>query len=252
MTYWFKPAAVFLALLGATDVAFAAVFEQLAVFTVPTGARLGFSIASDCSKTLYYTNRNFPTSLIPTLHVMENKNLIASIPTFDAATNETVRFAEMAWDKGRGKLWAGTDVWNGDSVSPTQVYLLDPTTGSATYQFTAVDTNKLPDGLAYDGTDDTIWMSPHDSTRIYHYQTNGTLINVISPKNIDGAELTISGVVVGVGDLLYVGKQASGQIFKVKKSDGSFISSFPAFGKPADPHEGIKCDAKSFAPKTVV
>jgi hypothetical protein len=65
MTYWFKPAAVLLALLGATEIAFAIVGQPIHDFIVPiigTGvAGLGLSIAADCSETLYNTNINDPT-----------------------------------------------------------------------------------------------------------------------------------------------------------------------------------------------
>jgi hypothetical protein len=74
------------------------------------------------------------------------ETLVASIPMVDDGTGLDITFAEMAWDKGRGKLWAGT--YNIDL--PTVVYLLDPTTGEANLQFKAVGTSDWPDGLAYD------------------------------------------------------------------------------------------------------
>jgi hypothetical protein len=185
---------------------------------------------------------------------------ITSFPTVNDDTGNSLVFTEMAWYKGRGMLWAATDACRDH---PVQVYLLDPTTGEATFQFEARNENdfstNFADGLTYDGTDHTVWMSPDgpSSTDIYHYEENGTLINVITPKDSNGAALqvsgVISGVIVGVGDFLFVGKRRSGEIFKVKKSDGSFISSFPPFGVPGTVHnEGLKCDVKSFAPKTVI
>jgi hypothetical protein len=243
MTYWFKSAAVFLALLGVADVAFAAVGEVLATINLPPFA-VGFSIAADCSGRLYSTIRN-----IPTLYVSDKDGtLIESFPTVDATTGNSLVFIEMAWDKGRGKLWAGVDIEN----APVQVYLLDPTTGEATFQFTADFTNNFPDGLAYDGTDDTVWVSPSLTTDIYHYQADGLFINKITPTFSDGTPLTISGVVVGVGDLLYVGRRNGTFIFKVKKSDGSFISSLPSLGDPDIRNVGLACDVKSFAPFTVI
>jgi hypothetical protein len=202
------------------------------------------------------------TSYDPTLYVTDKDGtLIASFPTVDATTGKRLYFAELAWDKGRGKLWAGTyiDYDNNnkpEATIPAKVYLLDPTTGSATLQFTAVGTNNFLDGLAYDGTDDTVWAKPNNvvSSRIYHYEANGTLIDIITPTDSDGTALLISGVIVGVGNLLFVGKQRSGEIFKVKKSDGTFISSFASFGVPGENvrNEGLECDVKSFAPKTVI
>jgi hypothetical protein len=104
MTYSFKPAAVLLALLGATDVAFAVAGDEIHDFIVPiigTGvAGLGLSIAADCSETLYYTNRNDPT-----LYVMnKDGTLIASIPMVDDGTGLDITFGEMAWDnQGKGE-----------------------------------------------------------------------------------------------------------------------------------------------------
>jgi hypothetical protein len=54
-------------------------------------------------------------------------------------------------------------------------------------------------------------MSPDGSTDIYHYEENGTLINEITPKDNNDDPLVISGgVIVGVLDLIFVGKQRSG------------------------------------------
>jgi hypothetical protein len=245
MTYSFKPAAVLLALLGAAEIAFAIVGEQIHDFIVPI-VGLGLSIAADCSKTLYYRNKDDPTLYVTN----KDGTLIDSFPTVDADTGLDIILGEMAWDKGRGKLWAGQIRGSND---PVQVYLLDPTTGSATFQFTAVGTRDWPVGLAYDGTDGTVWVSLDDQKDIYHYEADGTPISVITPTHdISGTVLDISGVIVGVGDLLYVAREGKGRIFKVKKSDGSFISSFASFDGGENFNTGLECDVKSFAPKTVI
>jgi hypothetical protein len=57
---------------------------------------------------------------------------------------------------------------------------------------------------------------------------------------------SISGVAVGVGDLLYLGRNGAVRIVQVKKSDGSFIQDFASPGGSRD--EGLECDAVSFAP----
>jgi hypothetical protein len=46
-------------------------------------------------------------------------------------------------------------------------------------------------------------MSPDGSSDIYHYEENGTLINVTvtTPKDSNDDPLVISGVIVGVGAL---------------------------------------------------
>jgi hypothetical protein len=248
MTYSFKPAAVLLALLGVTDVAFADAGDQISNVTLPIVGDGGFSIAADCSETLYYTNEETSELYVADKNGIHN----GRFSTVVAGTTDKLVFTEMAWDKGRGMLWAATLVGGLGRPDQVQVYLLDPTTGEATFQFTALDANNMPttyaDGLAYDGTDNTVWMSPDGSSDIYHYEENGTLINVTTPKDSNDDPLVTSGVIVGVGDLLFVNKRPSGGIFKVKKSDGSFISSFSTFGA----NHGLECDVKSFAPKTVI
>jgi hypothetical protein len=99
MTYSFKPAAVLLALLGVTDVAFADAGDQIYDFIVPIIDGGGFSIAADCSETLYYTNENDPT-----LYVTNKDGILnGSFSTVVAGTTDKlVVFTEMAWDKGRG------------------------------------------------------------------------------------------------------------------------------------------------------
>jgi outer membrane protein assembly factor BamB len=157
MTYSFKPAAVLLALLGVTDVAFADAGDQISNVTLPIVGDGGFSIAADCSETLYYTNEETSELFVTDKNRIHN----GRFSTVVAGTTDKLVFTEMAWDKGRGKLWAAALVFGGlfrpDQV---QVYLLDPTTGEATFQFTALDANNMPttyaNGLAYDGTDNTV------------------------------------------------------------------------------------------------
>jgi hypothetical protein len=107
------------------------------------------------------------------------------------------------------------------------------------------------DGIAYDGNDDTIWISGDVSTTIEHYQSDGTFIGQITPTDAAGNVLgLISGVTVGVGDLLYLGRNGAAQIVQVRKSDGGFIAMFASPGGARD--EGLECDAVNFAPKLVL
>jgi hypothetical protein len=243
---WFK-LTVFLALLGMAGIAFAATGDEVAVvdLPVPVGPTLaGVSIAVDCSGTLYYTIFNAAVLLVTD----KDGTSIALIDTVDASTNLQIILAEMAWDKGRGNLWAAAQI-----EKKRNIYLLDPVTGIATFQFTAPEAvgPQIIDGLAFDGTDDSIWLSPIASEHIWHYRaTDGMFLGMITPTNSIGDVLSSNdGVVVGVGDLLYLGQFGLGEIVKVKKSEGSFISSFAS---PDNHYDGLECDVQSFAPKTVI
>ena len=52
---------------------------------------------------------------------------------------------------------------------------------------------------------------------------------------------------VGVGDLLYLGRNGLVEIVQVKKSNGDYIGSFASPGGARD--EGLECDPVNFAPK---
>lgn len=203
---------------------------------------LGFGVSAgvDCIGNVYYTNNGQNN-----LYVMDKDGtLLNTLPTTDASTGASRDFDEIAWDQSRGIFWAQLHGSN-----PVDVFQLDPATGVATFAFTSV-TNSLGffrDGIAYDGTDDTLWITGDVSTTIEHYQADGTYLGQITPKNASGANLgTISGVMVGAGDLLYLGQNGLIEIVQVKKSDGSFIASFASPGGARD--EGLECDPVNFAP----
>lgn len=155
----------------------------------------------------------------------------------------------IAWDNGRKVLWG-----NQHGSNPVAIYTINPTTGTATKAFDSQTTSvgTFRDGLAYDASDDSLWESGDISSTIEHYKaSDGTLINTITPKNAVGGTLgNISGVVVGVGDLLYLGQDGLQQIVQVKKSDGAFINVFASPGGARD--EGLECDAVNFTPKTAL
>lgn len=204
----------------------------------------GVSIGANCDGNLYYTQGNH------NLYKMDKSGtLLDTIPITDSVSGAPLTMDEMAWDNGRKVFWAQRHGSN-----PVEVYKLDPATGVATHAFTSA-TNSLGsfrDGIAYDASDDSIWISGDVSTTIEHYQAcDGSLLGHITPKNAGGGNLgMISGVTVGVGDLLYLGRNGLRQIVQVKKSDGSFIGAFASPGGARD--EGLECDAASFAPTLVL
>lgn len=204
----------------------------------------GVSVAVDCDGNIYYTNNGQNN-----LYVMDKTGaLLNTLPTVDSVTGAALDFDEMAFDASRGVLWAQLHASN-----PVDVYQIDPATGISTFQWHSATNSvgSFRDGIAYDGTDDTIWLSGDVSTTIEHYKADGTPLPSITPKDAAGANLgTISGILVGVGDLMYLGRDGLTQIVQVKKSNGDFIGSFASPGGTRD--EGLECDPVNFGPTLVL
>lgn len=209
--------------------------DAIATVNLPVQGN-GVSVANDCQGTIFYTLYGDQT-----LHKMDKDgNNLGAVP-FVPPTD----IDEFAWDNTRQLLWGQVHGSN-----PVDVVTIDPNTGVVTFAFTSqtISVGTFRDGLAYDGTDDTIWISGDISTTIEHYQIDGTFINAITPKNVAGGTLgLISGVIVGNGDLLYLGRNGAVEVVQVKKSNGDFISSFASPAGARD--EGLECDSVSFAPK---
>lgn len=200
------------------------------------------NVAVDCIGNVYFTN--FGSN---NLYKMDKAGaLLSTTPVLVGGVSLVV--GEMAWDSSRSQLWAA-----GFGSNPN-IYRIDPATGVATLIFNAnhsTNIGSFVDGLAYDGTDDTIWVSTDVSTTIEHYTSAGTFLGQITPKNAAGGNLgSISGVIVGAGDLLYLGQDGAVRIVQVKKSDGTFIASFASPGGTRD--EGLECDSVNFAPKLAI
>lgn len=207
---------------------------------VPLPVRgFGVSVAVDCDGNIYYT-----LSPGTTLHKMDKNGILISSTPIRNAGGSPIDIDEFAWDNNLKVLWGGQHGSN-----PVNVWTVDRATGLATFQFVSrtISIGTFRDGLAFEGTDNTLWLSGDVSTTIEHYQTNGAFINQITPKNAAGGNLgLISGVIVGVGDLLYLGQNGLVKIVKVKKSNGDFISDFASPGGGRD--EGLECDPVNFAP----
>jgi hypothetical protein len=149
------------------------------------------------------------------------------VATFNTGLNGGV--GAMAWDAGRRMIWAGT------LDGSRRVYLIDPNTGSLTLQFTA-PTGNFTDGLAYDGTDGTLWMSEDATPWLYHLRTDGTVIDIFN------VGFPNSGIAVG-GNILYAGSNGWGRIFKLDKSNGSSLGEFAS---PGGRDEDLECDDVTF------
>jgi len=201
----------------------------------------GVSVASDCSGSIFFTNGD------SNLYRMDKTGaLTGTTPITDSVAGTPLFMDEFSWDETRMVLWAQQHGSN-----PIRVYQLNATTGVATFAFTAtqsISVGTFRDGIAFEAADDSIWISGDVSTTIEHYKTDGTFLNQITPKNAGGGTLgSISGVQVGLGDLLYLGQNGLVMIDQVKKSNGDFIAGFASPGGSRD--EGLECDSVNFAPK---
>jgi hypothetical protein len=212
-----------------------------AIVTVPLAVPgEGVSVANNCEGEIYYTHTD--ATLYKTDAAGAN---LGSVAIIDAASGARVVIDEMAWDESRQILWGQEHDSN-----PVDVYTINATTGAATFAFTAANTisaGTFRDGIAYDATDDSLWLTGDVSTTVEHYTTAGAFLGQITPTNAGGGTLgSISGVSVGVGDLLYLGRNGAVEIVQVTKSTGAFITSFASPAGTRD--EGLECDAFSFAP----
>lgn len=203
----------------------------------------GVSIAVGCDPSvLYYTVDG--SNL---LYSMDKTGVaLGAVPVLNAAGGQ-VFIDEMSYDLVSDVLW-GVE----HNSNPENVWRINRSTGAATLAFVSatLSAGTFRDGIAVDASDQTLWISGDVSTTIEHYNLAGVLLGAITPTDAAGNVLGgISGVSAGIGDLLYIGRNGFGQIVRVKKSDGSFISSFAS---PGGRDEGLECDAISFAPKLVL
>ena len=149
----------------------------------------------------------------------------------------------ISYDGTRNLFWAATMNLGGNM---RDIYQIAPD-GTATYIFTsnfpAIGT--FTDGLAYDGEDDSLWLSGDVDDEIYHYATDGTLIAgpILIPKDPNNS-CGNSGIAAGTG-ILYLGFNGCNIIQKHNKADLSLISSFVLNG--AMRVEDLECDNITFA-----
>jgi hypothetical protein len=214
--------------------------DQLAVIFAPVPGTIGVSVAANCRGELFYTNYQ-----VDSLYKMTAAGVLLDRVPLRDPTGAPISIGEMSWDEGRQMLWGATD------DSPTHgIYLIDPVTGMATYQFTGMGGYDLTDGLAFDPTDGTIWHSTDVSDSIAHFSATGLLLGYLTPLDANGLpQGLVSGICVGTNNTMYVGHNGLGLITRVNKSTGAFISTFAV---PGGRDEGMECDAINFAPTLAV
>jgi hypothetical protein len=148
----------------------------------------------------------------------------------------------MAFDSARNAIWF--DGGNGN------VYLaqLDASkqVTSVALAFNHPEYSSLVDGLAYDGTDDTLYYSGDVQATIYHYKSDGTLLGSFSWA---GNGCGNSGLAIG-GNLLFEGSDGCTHVWVADKSSTSTIVydfSTVALGDSSFRDEDLECDPNTFA-----
>jgi len=156
-------------------------------------------------------------------------HLNAGAVTITGASN----LAAMAWDATRSRLWACENY--------NTVMLIDTATGTVDNSVPGFSTSGCVDGLAYDGTDDTIWSSDDAAGSIQHYTTGGVLIASFPIGGLLGG-CGNSGIAVG-GPNLYLANNGCSQIYTLDKT----VSSSSLFASSPARLEDLECDGRTFA-----
>jgi hypothetical protein len=152
----------------------------------------------------------------------------------------------LAYDATRNAIWAG---W-GNGI-PGQVYLINldashaVTTSGVAFSAPAAVVCNLDDGMGYDATDDTLYISDDCSTTIFHYTTAGALLGSFPWA---GNACYNSGVAIG-GSLLFEGSDGCSHVWVVDKTTlaPAFDFSTVVAGDPNFRDEGLSCDPNTFA-----
>jgi hypothetical protein len=187
---------------------------------------VGTGIAFDGTNLLLSCDSsNVITAVNPTDGSFVRSYTISGVPALGA----------MAWDRGRQALWS----CGGFSGDDTIVYQVNLDTQTATQAFGG--TSGCPDGLAFDGTDDTLYLSADVATTVQHYKADGTLIANIDVTNRLGG-CGNSGIAIGGGNL-FLANNGCSQIYKADKTN---IATAQLFGTYPARLEDMECDDLTF------
>jgi hypothetical protein len=217
---------------------------------IAAGAPGGVSVAFDGTN-LYYTDRNGVVLKSVTPAGTERP----SVPIVGAAGLNA-----LTYDVTHDLFW-------GVDATGLGVYQVTRD-GFASLQFALIPAVDLPglcdvpagcstvvSGLAYDGTNDSLWYAPQGTQRVYHLTTAGQLIGYFDTNETSGALFPdcvtngVSGVAAGASSL-YVAAGDCAKGFRYTKSDSQPALKLSTF-KAAVGSGDVECDSLTF-PATVV
>lgn len=149
----------------------------------------------------------------------------------------------MAYDAANGTIWICTDPFNYGSA---RVAEYDPVTQSVLRSF--LPPTGCADGLAYDGTDGTLYMSWDVEAYVHHVDpSTGTQIRQVEVRSLMGGFYGSSGIATG-GPSIFLANNGGSQIWEAPK-DFSSSSLFATFPRRI---EDLECDDVTFAPDIAV
>ncbi|HLC01858.1 MAG TPA: hypothetical protein VJK02_02370 [Anaerolineales bacterium] len=184
----------------------------------------------------------------------DDATLVATKTIQDAGGNP-VSISAVEWDASRSTP-GNVMFWGAYADTVYLIDIGDPAAGGvavATFQFNpGVGGATLVDGLAWDPADDTLYYSPDVDCNVYQFglgtggQALGGLLNTVTPKNLAGeSDCSVSGVAIGAGNTLYIGRDGTAEIRRVDKTTGAFVSTFAT---TAGRVEDLVCDPVTYAP----
>jgi RHS repeat-associated protein len=176
----------------------------------------------------------------------QSPDLFRADPTTGAVTGSwdiAGGLGSLAYDASRNAIWAG---WSGPGEGNIWLVSLDAshsvTSSSVAFstcpQLCFID---IDDGLAYDASDDSLYISPDTSTTVYHYSTTGTALGSFPWA---GTSCYNSGLGLGGNDL-YEGSDGCNEVWVVAKSNPSTVLLSFSTGGVRD--ESLTCDPNTFA-----
>lgn len=154
----------------------------------------------------------------------------------------------LAYDATRNAIWAGPGGGSNGNITLIQLDASKNVTGSTAESFGSAI---LDDGIAYDGTNDTLYFSPDGSTTITHFTTAGATLSTDNWAGAAaGSSCYNSGLGLGGTDL-YQGSDGCSHVYVTDKStpSGPVLFSFSTV-VATDPNfrdEGLTCDPNTFA-----
>lgn len=157
-------------------------------------------------------------------------HLVATIPV-----NNVNGMGALAYDASQQAFWA-CDHANEDILLIT----ISNGAGNAVHKFHP--TGGCIDGLAYDGTDQTLFASGDVAQTVYHYHTDGQLIDSRNVSNSLGG-CGNSGIAVG-GKYLFLSNDGCSQIYVVDKTQNDAIPQL--FANYPARLEDLECDDVTF------
>ena len=159
----------------------------------------------------------------------------------------------LAYDASRNAIWAG---WAEGSGTVRLIHLdgSKEVTGTTTEFFAPEAIHfSFDDGLAYDHSDDTLYISGDVADTVHHYSSTGTHLGSFAKiPGVDGSGFFgcgNSGLAIG-GSLLYEGYNGCNQVRVVDKSDTSTVVHSFSTAQGNDPgfrDEDLECDTNTFS-----